>query len=246
MKPKASAKPMALFLPRSLTFSSPRLRYLSPSQRKHQTQNPSFRVSCSSTREPVIKAAETDSRPDYKSGFLDDLFLHLFRNKMAQEVGWDSEKPGYDGLIEVANHLMIGRTNSETKEAAVRILRSLFPPLLLELYRMLIAPLGGGKVAAMMVARVTAVTCQWLMGPCTVNSVDLPNGTSWKSGVFVERCKYLEESKCVGICINTCKLPTQQHMSTEHLNKSELASQVLDGRPCNSLHDGQEFGKTLT
>lgn len=27
--------------------------------------------------------------------------------------------------------------------------------------------------------------------------------------VFVERCKYLEESKCVGICINTCKLPTQ-------------------------------------
>lgn len=29
------------------------------------------------------------------------------------------------------------------------------------------------------------------------------------SQVFVEKCKYLEESKCVGICINTCKLPTQ-------------------------------------
>ncbi|VAH13822.1 unnamed protein product [Triticum turgidum subsp. durum] len=27
--------------------------------------------------------------------------------------------------------------------------------------------------------------------------------------VFVEKCKYLEESKCLGICINTCKLPTQ-------------------------------------
>ena len=27
--------------------------------------------------------------------------------------------------------------------------------------------------------------------------------------IFVERCKYLEESKCVGICINTCKLSTQ-------------------------------------
>lgn len=25
----------------------------------------------------------------------------------------------------------------------------------------------------------------------------------------MERCKYLEESKCVGICVNTCKLPTQ-------------------------------------
>lgn len=122
----------------------------------------------------------------------------------------------------------------------VRILRSLFPPLLLDLYKLLVAPLQGGKVAAIMVARVTAITCQWLMGPCTVNSVDLPDGTSWNSGVsefavlffhysllrsdngcrngwegsplmqvFVEKCKYLEESKCVGICLNTCKLPTQ-------------------------------------
>ncbi|KAI4329772.1 hypothetical protein MLD38_028120 [Melastoma candidum] len=27
--------------------------------------------------------------------------------------------------------------------------------------------------------------------------------------VFVEGCKYLEESKCVGVFIVTCKLPTQ-------------------------------------
>ncbi|GAB2282187.1 hypothetical protein Dimus_016738 [Dionaea muscipula] len=152
-----------------------------------------------------------DARPvsEYKPGLLDDLFLDLFRKKMVKEIGWDSEKPGYDGLIEVANQLMIGRTNAETREATVRILRSLFPPFLLELYRMLITPIGGGRIAAMMVARVTALTCQWLMGRCTVNTISLPNGSSCESGVFVERCKYLEESKCVGICINTCKLPTQ-------------------------------------
>lgn len=47
---------------------------------------------------------------------------------------------------------------SESKSATccddlcqVRILRSLFPPYLLELYKMLIAPIGGGKIAAMMV-----------------------------------------------------------------------------------------------
>ncbi|CAI8603694.1 unnamed protein product [Vicia faba] len=147
---------------------------------------------------------------EYKPGVFDDLFLNLFRNKLVQEVGWDSKKPGYDGLIEVANRLMMkGTTNSHTIDATVRILRSLFPPFLLELYKMLIAPLGGGKVAAIMVARVTALTCQWLMGPCKVNSVDLPDGSSSNSGVFVERCKYLEESKCVGICLNTCKFPTQ-------------------------------------
>lgn len=33
-------------------------------------------------------------------------------------------------------------------------------------------------------ARVTALTCQWLMGKCTVNSVDLPDGASCQSGVI--------------------------------------------------------------
>ncbi|KAG8389571.1 hypothetical protein BUALT_Bualt02G0243000 [Buddleja alternifolia] len=171
---------------------------------------PSARISCLSTRSNSIETVELkSSSKEYSPGVLDDTFLNVFRSRMAQEIGWDSEKPGYDGLIDVAHHIMIGRSNSEATEAAVRILRSLFPPLLLELYKMLISPIAGGEVAAVMVARVTALSCQWLMGRCTVNSVDLPNGSSWSSGVFVEKCKYLEESKCVGVCINTCKLPTQ-------------------------------------
>lgn len=37
-----------------------------------------------------------------------------------QEVGWDSRKPGYDGLIEVANRLMMkGKNNSDTRDATV-------------------------------------------------------------------------------------------------------------------------------
>ncbi|XP_059437231.1 beta-carotene isomerase D27, chloroplastic isoform X2 [Corylus avellana] len=200
-------KPLALLRPLSFSSSPSHLFHL-PKPLPHNHRG--FRISCSSLESKPIKGEGAASKPEYKPGVLDDLFLSLFRNKLVKEVGWDSEKPGFDGLIEVANRLMMkGRTNSDTREATVRILISLFPPFLLDLYRMLISPIGGGKVAAMMVARVTALTCQWLMGTCTVNSVDLPDGTSCRSGVFVERCKYLEESKCVGICINTCKLPTQ-------------------------------------
>ncbi|CAM8959401.1 unnamed protein product [Rhodiola kirilowii] len=178
-------------------------------------RNPSFiSVSCNSDSTLAATGAP------YKPGVLDDVFLNVFRAKMVEEVGWNSEKPGYDGLIEVATHLMMKtRNNTDTKDAAVRILIfvrilvALFPSWLLQLYKKLIAPLGGGQVAAVMVARVTAITCQWLMGRCTVNSVDFGNGFSWNSGVFVEKCKYLEESKCVGICINTCKLPTQAFFS---------------------------------
>ncbi|KDP28273.1 hypothetical protein JCGZ_14044 [Jatropha curcas] len=200
-------KPVVLLRPLSISSSSPSCLHF-PSKTVHHC--PIFRVSCSSPRSELVKAKDTGTRSEYEPGLLDDLFLTLFRNKMVKEVGWDSDKPGYDGLIQVANRLMLtGRTNAETREAAVRILRSLFPPLILDLYKLLISPLGGGKAAALMVARVTVLTCQWLMGKCTVNSIDLPDGTSFESGVFVERCKYLEESKCVGICVNTCKLPTQ-------------------------------------
>ncbi|CAN4093233.1 unnamed protein product [Withania somnifera] len=162
------------------------------------------RLSCFSN-----STSEATKTKSYELTLFDNLLLSLFRNKMVQETGWDSEKPGYDGLIDVAHRLTVGQDNSQTRDAAVRILTSLFPPLLLELYRMLIAPIDSGKLAALMVARVTALSCQWLMGPCAVNSVHLPNGSSLMSGVFVEKCKYLEESKCVGVCINTCKLPTQ-------------------------------------
>uniref|UniRef100_A0A7N0TTG2 Beta-carotene isomerase D27-like C-terminal domain-containing protein n=1 Tax=Kalanchoe fedtschenkoi TaxID=63787 RepID=A0A7N0TTG2_KALFE len=165
-----------------------------PNQPKPSFRNRIFRrVACNSGRSESTQVTGAS----YKLGVFDDVFLNVFRAKMVKEVGWDSEQPGYDGLIEVATHMMMKfRNNSDTKDAAVRILVSLFPSWLLELYKKLIAPLGGGQVAAVMVARVTAITCQWLMGPCTINSVDLDNGSSWQSGVYVEKCKYLEESKC--------------------------------------------------
>ena len=134
------------------------------------------------------------------------------------------------GLLWILNGHVVGSKLATCCDLfQVRILRSLFPPYLLELYKMLIAPIGGGKIAAVMVgesdkidifhfsilldesrifvpvwcsperrrlrnfldilkrfgfeARVTVLTCQWLMGPCKVNSVDLPDGTSCSSGV---------------------------------------------------------------
>ncbi|XP_022155218.1 beta-carotene isomerase D27, chloroplastic [Momordica charantia] len=198
-------KPLAVLRPPAI--SSPPLRF---SSSKSHLRNHSINTSCSALQSESIIKDGVSPKTEYKPGILDDFFLNLFRSKMVQEVGWDSDKPGYGGLMEVANRLtMKGKTNSDTVEASVRILTSLFPPLLLELYRMLVSPIAGGKVAAIMVARVTALTCQWLMGTSTVNSIELPDGSSCQSGIFVEKCKYLEESKCIGICINTCKLPTQ-------------------------------------
>ncbi|KAJ8440859.1 hypothetical protein Cgig2_000747 [Carnegiea gigantea] len=158
---------------------------------KSLSRTPRFRLSCSSSSPPKLeKEGELKPRTEYRPNWVDDFFLNSLRKNLAEEVGWDSEKSGYDGLIELANGLMVGRTNQQTSEAAVRILRSLFPPFVLELYKMLITPIAGGRFAAIM--------------------------------VYVERCKYLEESKCAGVCLNTCKLPSQ--VSTEQKCRVQLVN----------------------
>ncbi|EEC78456.1 hypothetical protein OsI_18323 [Oryza sativa Indica Group] len=101
-----------------------------------------------------------------------------------------------------------GKSALETEQSAVRVLRSLFPPLLLVLFKALLAPIANGQLASMMVARATALSCQWLMGPCSVNSVILSNGKSLSSGFNfgvspppLDTDKALKEP-CLDICTN--------------------------------------------
>ena len=34
-------------------------------------------------------------------------------------------------------------------------------------------------------------------------------------GVLVQRCRYLEQSGCAAVCVNSCKVPTQEFFATK-------------------------------
>ncbi|CAI5510545.1 unnamed protein product, partial [Closterium sp. Naga37s-1] len=40
----------------------------------------------------------------------------------------------------------------------------------------------------------------------------MEDGRKQRSEVKIEKCKFLDESKCAGSCIHTCKMPTQAFM----------------------------------
>jgi len=95
---------------------------------------------------------------------------------------------------------------------------SLFPSWLPPAFRAMFArPFPEFSLA--MNAVVTALACQWLMGRTTLNEVEVVDerakdgeggaGTRLVPGVKVERCRYLEESGCASVCMNSCKFPTQ-------------------------------------
>lgn len=49
------------------------------------------------------------------------------------------------------------------------------------------------------------------MGECEVNDVIKEDGTILKDqGLLVKRCRFLEESGCASVCVNSCKIPTQK------------------------------------
>jgi hypothetical protein len=86
-------------------------------------------------------------------------------------------------------------------------------------------------------AWVTWWAAQWLMGPCTLEDLRTYNSpaelekarrefgggslaaTTVGDGVcqelLVRRCRFLEESACASVCVNACKMPTQEFFNKE-------------------------------
>jgi len=60
----------------------------------------------------------------------------------------------------------------------------------------------------------------WLIGPTEPIDVDVLFGNekkmeTWKSGVKLVECRYLQQSGCKSTCVNICKLPTQMFFNEE-------------------------------
>jgi hypothetical protein len=95
-------------------------------------------------------------------------------------------------------------------------LKSLFPSWLPGAFAVMFSrPFPG--FSCRLNAFATALTCQWLMGNCKVNDVDGVGGGGGGAGmgVLVERCRYLEEAGCASVCINSCKVPTQEFFARD-------------------------------
>ncbi|XP_031095194.1 beta-carotene isomerase D27, chloroplastic-like [Ipomoea triloba] len=106
--------------------------------------------------------------------------------------------------------------------ALSRQFRKLFPPT---------------KWAAEFNAAITVPFFYWLVGPSEVVEVEV-NGVKQKSGVLIKKCRYLENSRCVGMCVNMCKIPTQDFFTNEfglpltmNPNFEDMSCEMVFGQP---------------
>jgi len=171
-----------------------------------------------------IEGPPMETKPNYEEQngpfgpVLDKLFLNIFRNKMAAQVGIDSSLPvdDYQGLIELTSAMNARFSDkNEVQLIAQNVLRTIFPSWLPGAFGELFAkPLPA--FSSRMNAWATWVFGTWLMGECEINDCEIDGGDiGHNQGLLVKRCRFLEESGCASVCVNSCKIPTQKFFNED-------------------------------
>nr|AFI78797.1 putative D27 family protein [Nitella hyalina] len=161
--------------------------------------------------EPLGKPAPMGIKTRYKDSLIDRIFQWLFSRKMAQITGRKAGFNGYDEFVDISRAVMNGRSPKKTQEVVREVLMSLLPPNAPQTFRKLFPPT---QKSAELNALITTYFFAWLVGPSKVIEVEV-EGRKQMSGVKIEKCRYLENSGCVGMCINMCKLPTQDFFTND-------------------------------
>lgn len=191
----------------------------------------------------------------YRDNLFDRLFIQLFSRKIARASGGKTRLTGYAGFVDLSQQIMQDRSASEQQAVVAKVLRSLMPAPILWLVRTLFSPT---KLVCELNAWFATVLFEWLVGPCEVRTAEVPDKLTGMrlqaSGVHIEKCRYLAESRCVGTCVNLCKLPTQEFFTegfgiplTMTPNFEDYSCEMVFGRtPAAFATEGAYFQPCLT
>ncbi|KAJ4837632.1 hypothetical protein Tsubulata_026472 [Turnera subulata] len=171
--------------------------------------------------EPTGQPAPLGQKTKYVDGFFEKAFMTLFARKMEKfaappKAGTDNKKKGwlehdYESFVDVSKRVTQGRNRMQQQKVVREVLLSMLPPGAPEQFKKLFPPT---KWAAEFNAALTVPFFQWLVGPSEVVEVEI-NGEKQRSGVLIKKCRYLENSGCVGMCVNMCKIPTQDFFTND-------------------------------
>jgi hypothetical protein len=152
----------------------------------------------------------------YHDNWFDRAFIWLLTRKMSKALGKATPSIEYEGFVYLSQQIMQGRNATEQQALVAQVLQSLVPAPALWLIRTLVVPT---PLVCELNAWFATRLFEWLVGHCEVRTVEVTDARGrvrqQRSGVHIQKCRYLEQSGCVGMCINMCKLPTQRFFTEE-------------------------------
>ncbi|EOX94607.1 hypothetical protein QUC31_004605 [Theobroma cacao] len=162
------------------------------------------------TEKLILKPAESKSEVVQKTSVRCDNWFELMAishlsQSLQAATGLKIRKSGYESLVEAAAMMSKKFNPSRQQELVIQALNSAIPRIILNMIKTL---LPQSQFTREYFAAFTTVFFAWLIGPSEVRASEL-NGRREKNVVHVRKCRFLEQSNCVGMCINLCKMPSQ-------------------------------------
>ena len=172
----------------------------------------------------VVQDCQLDDM-EYRDNVLDKLLLFIFRKLVTKNTGGTITSPreGIVGLVDQGRTFLLqpGQTPEAQHQMVRETLAGLMTPVLPPFYRLFmsgIIPGGEGTrqfgpwfYAPFLTSVVTPTFFGFLVGPSYPNR---RKDGQW-GGLVVEKCKFLQESGCKGLCLHQCKIPAQQFFQDE-------------------------------
>lgn len=175
---------------------------------------------------PLVDDCTLDNK-NFNDSLLDKVLLRIFRNLVTKNTGGvTSEKEGILGLLEQGRLFMLqpAQTAERQNKMVYDTLTDIMTPALPPFYRIFmtgIVPklgtsmdgkqLGPWFYAPWLTSLVTPTVFGFLVGPSYINR----RKDGERGGLVVEKCKFLQESGCKGLCLQICKIPAQQVFAEE-------------------------------
>ncbi|KAL7526050.1 hypothetical protein ACHAXR_001290, partial [Thalassiosira sp. AJA248-18] len=182
---------------------------------------------------PLVADCELQDM-SYNDSPLDKLLLSIFRNLVAENTGGvKSDTPGIKGLLEQGRQYMTqelpeGVTYADHTTAQHTMVKNtlggLMTPVLPPFYRIFMSgivpklgtdydgkQIGPWFYAPWLTSMVTPTFFGFLVGPSYPNR----RSDGERGGLVVEKCKFLQESGCKGLCLHQCKIPAQEFFKEE-------------------------------
>ncbi|CAN6690751.1 unnamed protein product [Malus baccata var. baccata] len=190
-------------------------------QRRHEHEHKLRRCSIVAVLTTPVENMNiaTDTRPAdaavegkrvYKDNWFDRIAINHLSQNVQAATGLRNNKSGYESLVKAATVASRKFNPAKQRELVLQALDTAFPKPVFSLLRTI---LPDSKFAREYFAVFTTIFFAWLVGPCEVKESEL-NGRKEKNVVYIKKCRFLEETNCVGMCLNMCKVPSQSFIKT--------------------------------
>ncbi|KAL8548140.1 hypothetical protein ACS0TY_007451 [Phlomoides rotata] len=146
-----------------------------------------------------------EPRTSYNDNWFDRLAINHLSTSLQAATGLRSGRKGYDGLVEAATMASRRFNPIQQRQLVIQTLQLAIPSPILFLIKTMLPP---SKFAREYFAVFTTIFFAWLVGPCQVKESEF-EGKKEKNVVHIPKCRFLEETNCVGMCTNLCKIPSQ-------------------------------------